>query len=124
MIAPQACRDLRRWFCYYLLPPSRSLLALLGTLRFPPGPAAIFVAGFFTICFLTRGLSWLSWGPLVLSQHLGTRYDCSPGPPRSSPLVFLQLLPGPAVIFAAGLFTTCFLARGLSWLSWGPRVLS
>ena len=68
-------------------------------------------------------------------------YDCLPGPPRSSPLVFLVLasllavspdspgdslrsLLGPAAIFATRFFTSCFVARCLSWLSWGPRVLS
>ena len=33
----------------------------------------------------------------MLSQHLGTLYDCSPGPPRSSPLVFLRLASSLAV---------------------------
>ena len=93
---PLAALKLLPWACYHLRPC------------------------FFYSCYLARGLFWLSWGPRVLSQHQGTLYDCSPGPPRSSPLVFLlfasslavspgspgdlRFLPGPAVIFAAGFF--------------------
>ena len=46
---------------------------------------------FFYFCFLARSLSWLSWDSRVLGKHLGTRYNCSPGMPRSLLLVFLRL---------------------------------
>ena len=62
---PLAALKLLPWACYHLRPC------------------------FFYSCYLARGLFWLSWGPRVLSQHQGTLYDCSPGLPRSSPLVFL-----------------------------------
>ena len=105
---------------------------------------------FFTTRFLARGLSWLSWGPLVLSQHLGTVYGCSPGLLQFSPLVFLPLLSSVAVFRGSsgvpgclastwGLSTIAPRARcdrrrlffyellpccGLCWLSWGLSMIA
>ena len=75
---------------------------------------------FFTTRFLARGLSWLSSGPLVLSQHLGTVDDCSPGQLRSWPLVFLQLPSSLAVFLGSSGVPGCLTGTwGLSTIA--PR---
>ena len=78
---------------FFLLSPSFSVSGGFAgdSPRLLSGPSSIFAAGIFTTSLHARGLSWLSWGPLVLSQYLGNVYDCSPGLPRSSPLVFLPV---------------------------------
>ena len=62
-----------------------------GTLQLVSWACSDLCRCFFYFCFLARSLSWLPWDPRVLGKHLGTRYNCSPGMPRSSPLVFLRL---------------------------------